>query len=163
MEKGLTLIEIIGLGIRSEEDAAIFYGKVAKLTKNEIVRAKYEALAEEEGRHRKLLIGLYCKTTGEKKPPAKIAGKPFTAEGSFPVVVTSIEDAINLAISREEEAEVFYMNGAKKVISNDPAFKVLRYLADMEHGHALLLKAELEAFLRDRDFYANNPEIQLLG
>ncbi|MBI2091923.1 MAG: ferritin family protein, partial [Deltaproteobacteria bacterium] len=152
-----------GLAIRSEEAAAFFYGRVAKLIKNKIVRAKYESLAEEEGRHRKLLIGLYCKITGEKKPPAKIAGKPATAEGGFPVMVTSLEDSIRLAIRREEEAEAFYKNGAKHVIDDSAASSILMYLADMEHGHSLLLKAELEAFIRDRDFYADNPEIQLLG
>ncbi|OGQ48846.1 MAG: hypothetical protein A3I09_03900 [Deltaproteobacteria bacterium RIFCSPLOWO2_02_FULL_47_10] len=162
MEKELTLIEIIGLAIRSEEDAALFYGRVAKLIKNDIGRAKYKSLAKEEGRHRKLLVGLYCRITGENRPPVKIAGRPVTAEGGFPVIVTSIEDSIRLAIAREEEAEAFYKNGAKKAVDDDTSFKILRYLADMEHGHSLLLKAELEAFIRDRDFYANNPEIQLV-
>lgn len=163
MKKELSLVEILGLAIRSEEDAMSFYGKVVSLIKNDIVRTKYLSLAEEEGRHRKLLASLYCRVTGERMPPKRIQGRPMTAEGGVSFRVSTLDDAIGLAIEREASAEKFYRDSAKAIKEDEAAKNILSYLADMEHGHFLMLKAELKAYLRDKNFYAENPDIQLVG
>ena len=161
MKTDLTTIEALGLAIRSEEEAAEFYNRVAKMVKNDMVRAKYEALAQEESRHREMLLGLYRRATGEEKAPV-IPGSPETAEGGFPIPKASMEDLLRLAIVREQEAQEFYRRAAERT-SDQTAQRMLQYLADIERGHELMLNAELEAYLRDRDWYANNPDVQLVG
>ena len=161
MKDNLTPVEIIGLAIRSEEEASAFYGHISKLVKNELVRSKYESLAREEGRHREMLVALYRKMTGEKGAPPKIPGDPATAEGGFPVENASIEDLLNFAIAREQEARRFYTKAAER--TNDHTSKrMLEYLADIERGHETMLKSELDAYLRDKNWYAEHPDIQLV-
>ncbi|MBI4711406.1 MAG: hypothetical protein HY767_02970, partial [Candidatus Omnitrophica bacterium] len=43
------------------------------------------------------------------------------------------------------------------------ARRTLEYLADSERGHEMLIKSELEAYLRDRNWYAEKPDVQLVG
>lgn len=161
MDKDLTTLEVIGVAIRSEEDAGAFYKKIAGAIHNELVKAKYEGLAHEEMKHRAILLGLYHKLTGEKKPP-EIPGKPLTAEGGFPISINDMEGALRFAIAREQEANLFYKKAAENADDRSAA-DLLAYLSDLEKGHELMLTKELESYLRDRDWYANNPDIQLVG
>lgn len=162
MKEDLTLLEIIGLAIRSEEDAAEFYGGIAKIIKNELVRAKYEGLAREEVGHRHMLVELYKKMSGEETPP-RVPGHTATAEGGQPPFVTdSIEGLLHHAIRREVAANDFYRKAAVRAVDQGGQ-RTLEYLADIERGHELLLRAELGAYLRDRDWYAEKPDVQLVG
>lgn len=163
MKEELTILEIVGLAIRSEEEAAEFYGSISKIIKNELVRAKYEALAREEVGHRHMLVELYKKMTGESGAPPKIPGKPSTAEGGkLPISAESLEDLLKLAISREHEASEFYRNASLRVTGN-VSKRIFEYLSGIERGHEAMLKSELEAYLLDRDWYADKPDIQLVG
>lgn len=163
MEEEPTLVEIIGLAIRSEEDAADFYGRMSKLIKNELVRKKYESLAKEEVGHRHMLVELYKKMTGETLPPPGIPGKPQTAEAGEPsMTVNSIEELLNFAISRERKAFEFYQTAARRV-ANDNARRVFEHLSGIERGHETLLKSELESYLKNKNWYADKPDIQLVG
>ena len=162
MSAELTTIEILGLAIRSEEEAAAFYGSMAKRIQNGLARAKFEALAKEEASHRKLLVDLYRKVSGEEKPP-HIPGHPAVAEGgSVPVETGSIEQLLGIAIGREERARDFYRKHAARMEGVN-ARRLLEYLADIEQGHEGMLRLELEAYLRDRNWYADKPDIQLVG
>ncbi|MFA4875435.1 MAG: ferritin family protein [bacterium] len=162
MDRELTVVEIIGLGIRSEEDASKFYGSLSKKIQNELVRAKYEGLAREEEQHRRMLVGLYQKMTGEKNPPV-IPGNPATAEGGgAPLISESIEELLQYAIEREREACEFYRRLAPKM-SEPTSRRTIEYLADIERGHEGLIRSELEAYQRDKNWYADKPDIQLVG
>lgn len=163
MDENLTPIEVIGIAIKSEEDAAGFYNKVAKLVKNELVRAKYESLAKEEASHRQILLNLYKKMTGEHSAPPRPPAKTSTAESGFPIMaVESLEDVLEFAVAREQEAAAFYSKSAKQIMDVNTK-QTLEYLADIERGHETMLRAEIEAYKRDRDWYADNPDIQLVG
>lgn len=162
MEKDLTSVEVIGLAVKSEEDAAEFYEKVAKIVKNDLVRAKYESLAKEELGHRQILVNLYKRLTGEDKAPPKVSGNAKTAEAGFPIALNVMEDVLKFAIAREQEARSFYEKAAAK--TNDLTGKrTFEYLADIERGHEISLKTELDAYRRDKNWYAENPDIQLVG
>jgi len=162
MRSDLTALEIIGLGIRSEEDASRFYGKIAGKVKNDLVKAKFESLAREETGHKQVLTALYRKITGESVPP-DIPGKPEVAEGGkVPIDVGNMEELLKLAISREQEANRFYRDAAEKA-KDQSGRRTLEYLAGIEHGHELMLKEELKAYLRDKNWYSDNPDIQLVG
>jgi rubrerythrin len=162
MPSELTILEILGLAMRSEEEAAKFYGDLAKRIQNEMVRAKYESLAREEVSHRQLLANLYHKLSGEEAPP-HIPGKPATAEGGWVAdPASSLEELLEVAIRREQQARDFYLRLAPK-LSDVPGRRTIEYLADIEHGHELLIAGELEAYRRDRNWYAEKPDIQLVG
>lgn len=159
----LTLLEIIGLAIRSEEEAADFYGSVSRIIKNDLVRAKYEALAREEIGHRHMLVELYRKMSGEEGAPPRIPGSPSTAEGEAKrFSVDSLEGLLLGAIAREAEANDFYRKAAVRAIDQGGR-RTLEYLADIERGHELMLRSELDAYQRDRDWYAEKPDVQLVG
>jgi len=166
MERKLTSLEVIGMAIRSEEDAAKFYGHISTMTKNDLVRAKYRQLAKEETGHKKVLLNLYGKMTDTKEPPPKIPGEPDTAEGgAVPDEISgSLEDLLKLAIDRERKARDFYRNAAAQA-TDLSGERILRYLSDVEHGHELMLKNELEAYLRDTQWYTGEewPEMLHVG
>jgi rubrerythrin len=160
MMKNLTSVEIIGLAIKGEDDAAEFYGSIARVVKNELVREKYESLAREEIGHKHILTELYKKMTGEVSVP-KITGDFKTAEYGHPVSVNELEELLQFAIARENEAEAYYMDAAKQAGDNNGK-RILEYLASIEHGHATMLEIELENYRKDRNWYADNPDIQLV-
>lgn len=162
MQSDLTKVEVLGLAIRSEEDAAKLYGEISKLVNNDLVKARFEQLAREEVGHKAILIGIYKKVTGDRNPP-KIPGKPHTAESQMEIAEPkSIEEALLYAIELEQKASAFYLNAAKQ--AKEPSIvQLFNYLADMEHGHEMMLKLELDAFRRDENWYAEKPDIQLVG
>jgi rubrerythrin len=161
MSEELTTVEILALAIRSEEEAAKFYGGLAKRIKNDLARAKYESLAYEEASHRQLLINLYRKTTGEDRPP-EIPGEPRTAEGGgVEVESEDIERLLQIAIEREQKAGAFYKEMSSRM-KDANGRRLLQYLADIERGHEVMLQSELEAYRRDKNWYADNPDIQLV-
>lgn len=162
MERTLTSIEVIGIAIRSEEDAAKFYGHISKMIDNELVRAKYEHLAKEEVNHRRLLAGLYKTMTGSQDNPPRIPGEPETAEGgSIPEgIADSLQALLNLAVEREQKAKAFYAKAAAEA-TDLSGKRILMYLADVEHGHEMMLKKELESYLRDKDWYVGKESEML--
>ena len=158
MDRKLTAIEVIGTAIRSEEEAAKFYGRIAKMVGNEFVRIKYEALAKEEIGHRNLLIDLYNRLTDKMDNPPRVPGAPQTAEGGpLPEQTTdNIEQMLKEAIAREKKASDFYRQAAESAL--DPSGKrILQYLSSVEHGHELMLSAELDAYQRDSEWYSKQP------
>ena len=89
-----------------------------------------------------------------------------TAErGAIPEgIADSIEDLLRLAIHREQEAKDFYRKAAAE--TTDPSGeRILQYLADVEQGHELMLKNEMEAYLRDAEWYTRQetPEMVHAG
>jgi len=166
MNRKLTALEVVGMAIRSEEDAAKFYGHISKMIANEVVRTKYENLAKEEVNHKKMLMDLQKKLSGMDAKFPRIPGNPETAEGSaIPEEITdSLEELLKLAIKREEKAKNFYRKAAAETA--DPSGeRILHYLADVEQGHELMLKKELEAYLRDVEWYVHQetPEMVHAG
>jgi rubrerythrin len=161
MDRNLTSLEVIGLAVRSEEDAAKFYSHLAGLVANDLVHIKFKHLSKEEVHHRKLLIDLYKQMSGTHEKPAKVPGRPQTAEGgNIPAkIADSFEDLLKLAIEREQKAHKFYAEALKKALDLTGQ-KILQYLADVEKGHEKMLKQEQEAFLRDKDWYLGKlPEL----
>jgi rubrerythrin len=161
MSEDLTTVEIVGLAIRSEDEAAKFYGEISKRIKNALVRSKYESLAREEARHRQILTALYKKMTGENAPPP-IPGEPRVAEGAGKLPDgKDMEALLRLAIDREREAQAFYEQMATKMQDANSS-RLFKYLAGIERSHEVMLEAELEAYLADKNWYADNPDIQLV-
>lgn len=165
MDSKLTSLEVIGMAIRSEEDAAKFYGHISRMIENDLVRAKYEHLAREEVNHRRMLTGLYNKMSGGQDRPPRIPGTPETAEGGGvpEEMADSLGSLLKLAVQREQKAGAFYRDAADRA-TDLSGQRILRYLADVEHGHELMLEKELDAYLRDKDWYVGKePELIHVG
>jgi len=163
MDPRLTSHEVIGMAIRSEEDASKFYGRISKLVSNPETRKKYEDLAREEVGHKQTLIELYRELADGLPDPPPIPGAPDTAEGAEipPEIEDSIEELLKLAIRRERDAYDYYSKAART--SREPSgARVLQQLADIEHGHEVMLEAELARFLRDQDWYINGDPDDLI-
>ena len=166
MDRKLTSLEVIGMAIRSEEDAAKFYSHLADMIDNEVVSSKYRNLAKEEAGHRKMLVDLYKKMIGDKENPPKIPGEPETAEGgNIPEEISnSLEELIILALNREQAAKDFYRQAAAAA-TDLSGKRILEYLVHVETGHEMMLKSELEAYRQDKDWYAGvtTPEMIHVG
>ncbi len=156
MDRTLTSVEVVGMAIRSEEDAAKFYGHISRMIENDLVRAKYEHLAREEAGHRKMLVSLYKEMTGSEGSPETIPGDPQTAEGG-PIpedIADSLEGLLRLAVKREQKAHEFYGRAAERA-KDLSGRRILEYLSDVEKGHQEMLEKELAAYLRDKDWYVD--------
>jgi rubrerythrin len=166
MDRKLTSLEVVGMAIRSEEDAAIFYGHLADMIKNELVGKKYRHLAKEETGHRKMLVDLYEKMLGDAENPPKIPGEPETAEGgAIPDHISnSLEDLLVLAVKREQAAREFYRRAAAEA-TDLSGKRILEYLVHVETGHEMMLKSELAAYRQDKDWYTGvaTPDMVHVG
>ncbi len=163
MDKQLTSLEVIGMAVRSEEDAVQFYTHISQMIENEVVRAKYQHLAKEEAMHRKLLVDLYKKMAAEQKKPPKIPGNPVTAEGgAVPAdIEDSLEALLTLAIQREHDACAFYRRAAESS-ADMSGRRILDYLVHVEAGHAEMLENEKEAYLENRKWYTGEDDPGLI-
>jgi len=65
----------------------------------------------------------------------------------------SIQDILELAITDEEEAREYYLHAAESA-GNSHTRRVLLGLADMEQGHAEVLRKELVDLQMQRDLEA---------
>ncbi|MBU0504685.1 MAG: ferritin family protein [bacterium] len=156
MNEKLTALEVIGMGIRSEEDAAKFYGHIAKMIQNKEIKEKYEQLAKEEVGHGIQLTTLYKEMLESDEKPPRVPGNPETAEkGAIPEnIINDLEGLLNLAIEREQQAQAFYLKAAHQAV--DPSGgHVLRELAHVEAEHEAMLIKELEEYLKNKEWYMN--------
>lgn len=163
MRKDLTSVEAIGLAVRSEEEARVFYEEISSKVKNPLVKARFDVLAKEELGHKRLLLVLYKRMTGETSEPPTIPGDPQVAEkASLPIDIEKMEELLEFAMQRERDSQKFYKNAAEKTkdVSGKRTFE---YLADIERAHEAMLKSELDAYLRDKNWYSDNSDIQLVG
>ena len=163
MDPRLTSLEVIGMAIRSEEDASKFYGRISKLIANPEIKKKYEELAREEVGHKQTLLDLYRELAEGLADPPPIPGSPETAEGGDvpPEIEDSIEELLKLAIRRERDAFDYYSRAARQ--ARDPSGqRVLQQLADIEHGHEVMLEKELKTYMADKDWYVRGDDGDLI-
>ena len=145
---GLTVIEILGIAIKKEIDAAQFYKKVGEHIPNPIVRSRFHSLAKDERVHRALLQTEFKRLTGEAKAPP-LPKMDFPKEEKYDFRHFSIEEALQFAIRAEREAQRLYTEAANS--STDPrGRRLLDYLVEFEKGHERQLRAEI-------DFYKKSP------
>lgn len=144
--KELSLKELIGYAIASEESAAKFYRHLVKDENiNELVAHRFEHLALEEDIHKKTMLALYEKTFGDRNYPVPSSLPP--AEGSVHVeTIQNMIEALELAMQSEHNAMKLYKFLAHHHKENRKLFK---RLAMMEKGHYELVKHEKEEFEED--------------
>lgn len=157
---GLTVIEILGVAVKKEIDAAKFYRNLAARIPNPIIQERFLTLAKEERRHRALLQMEYKRLTGEQKMPVP-QGK-YKQQEPFDWDNASLEDALNYAIRAERDAQKLYAAAAKT--STDPRGKqMLDYLVEFERGHERMLISELNFYKKAPLWFEEQEELIHVG
>lgn len=150
MNPKLSAIEIYGIAIKSEIEAARAYQQMADITNREDVRKKLKFLRDEERRHRQLLTHQYRR----EFPDVKLA---LPSEGLAPALSLAIErntplaKLFELAMEAERKSERFYAQAAETAESLSGR-RLLNYLAGMERGHYFLLQSEYELLQQFESF-----------
>jgi rubrerythrin len=151
--KGLSLKEIIGYSIHSEDVASTYYWTLAKVFEpNDLVKAKFEALSRDEKLHMDALLYLHKSTFGDENYIIPEGLPPM--ESIIEVkTVNSFMEAIQTAMQNEHNAYETYTLIAGQHREHR---KLFRYLAMTEKGHYETLKLDLEFF---EDEVKNEPAV----
>ncbi len=142
IDSNLTMLEIYGIAIKSEIDAAAAYLMMKNRIKNQDLKKKLMFLKNEEVKHRKLLTTRY----NEQFPEVKLM---LPKQGLAPKLNTAIQrnapiaKLFELAMAAEKASEDFYSSASKRA-KDQTGKNLLFYLSGMERGHYYLLKSELD-------------------
>ncbi len=150
----LSLKEIIGYSIHSEDVASTYYWTLANIfDPNDLVKAKFKALAKDEKLHMEALLHLHKSTFGDENYTIPEGLPPFESIVDVKTVGTFME-AIETAMQNEQNAFETYTMMAQQHKEHRKLFK---YLAMTEKGHYETIKQDLEFFQSEIN---DNPEIK---
>jgi len=147
----LTPLEILGVAIRSEIEAAKLYRHIASQVANRDLRERLDFLVQEEEKHRRILEDIYTR----QFPEVELA---LPAQSLVPTVSAALEEEtpvpelFRLGMEAERLSEQFYADLAGRV-QDANARTTLTYLSRMERGHYDLLRTELELIERFPTYY----------
>lgn len=149
--EGLTALEVLGIAIQSEIEAALLYARMIGLVRNTSLASKLAFLRQEEEKHREMLEGLYSRRFPdiELQLPVK---SPVPQIQNANLDDMTVPELFQLAMQAEQLAADFYSREADR--SNDQAGRtMLRYLSNVERGHYHLLQTEYELVSRFPSYY----------
>lgn len=142
--------KLLGYAVRAEIDSNKVYSRLARRVKNALLREKFQILAFEESRHKKVLENLFKSLY----PGEKIQIPETIDKRLLPAVVvkpsTSLIDILYQAMEAEKSAQDFYAALAKRVKTAKK--KILEYLSKVERSHFLMLRSEYTMALQFEDY-----------
>jgi rubrerythrin len=147
----LTPLEILGVAIKSEVEAAGLYRHMAAQVVNLDLKERLGFLVREEEKHRRILETAYSR----QFPEVPLA---LPAQSLVPTIAGAIQsgaaipELFRLAMQAEQMSEQFYAEQAGRALEEN-ARASLMYLSRMEHGHYELLRNELELIERYPTYY----------
>ncbi len=148
----LTSLQVLTIAIRSEIDAQNVYRELAERVSNPTAKERFHVLVAEEQQHQKILEKKYKEYFPDVplKLPASLL--PPSAKTAALRKVLSLQGVLKLAIQAERESREIYLDAAAQV--EDRSGKaMLRFLADWEYTHQMMLTAEHEMLLKYPNFY----------
>lgn len=155
----LTSLEVLGVAIKSEIEAAKLYERMEKRVKNFDLKEKLQFLKGEEEKHRRIFDDLFRR----KYPGVELKLPEKSMVPMMDVALTkelSVKELFEVAMKAEKLSEEFYADLAKR--SKDvTGTSMLNYLSSVERGHYNLLKNEYEMVV-EFPAYAETEEF-LLG
>ena len=156
----LTVLEVLGIAVKTEQDAGDFYRDFASRINNPLVHKKILGLAEQEDEHARVLAKEYGRISGGEEPAVpkgfQTGIKKELADDLTP------EQLLEIAMVIEKKAAEFYREAAKR--SEDPRGRdVLEYLARFEDDHFRLLETELEQVKRSPDWFEQESDLIFFG
>ncbi len=147
----MTALEILGVAVKSEIEAANFYRRLNARVKSDLLRAKINFLVLEERKHRQVLLRLSRQRFGQIPKPLPAKGiTPGYSLGSWKNL--TLADIFDVALKAERAAEAFYSD-ARKVVKDELASRILDYLRRVERSHAALILSEIDLLRRFPEHY----------
>ncbi|MBN2185382.1 MAG: ferritin family protein [Candidatus Krumholzibacteriota bacterium] len=142
MEKrrDLTILEVLGIGIKSEIDAVRLYTKMKDMVGTDDLREKMDFLISQEKKHESILREVYEK----KSPDVELALPPRSIVPMIDELLgkeSTLRELFQTAMKAELLAQEFYASLAKKTVDSN-AKAILTYMASMEQSHYAILQAE---------------------
>ena len=132
--------DVVQFAIETEEKSMAFYQKCAERAKNSGIKKFFQELAQEEQHHVDLLKGLKPESLGDVKLE-KIEDlhiSDYMHDVPFKEDLT-YQDALTIAMKKEEKALAFYTAWQKKCI-HEKTEKLFEILAQEELKHKLRLE-----------------------
>jgi rubrerythrin len=155
VSRNVTSLEILGIAIRSEIEAARLYERMENLVRNVSLQGKFQFLKDEEKKHQSMFEAMFRKTY----PDVELKLPEKSMVPMMDVALTkdvSIKELFEVAMKAEKISEDFYAGLAKN--SKDPTgTSMLNYLSNIERGHYLLLQNEYD-MLVEFPAYAETDE-----
>lgn len=158
LDPNLTSLEIMGIAIKSEINAAQVYDRLAQRVKNLTLKEKLRFLKSEEKKHRAILEEMYARSFPEVElalPARSLLPKVDIALSED----TPIPELLEIAMEWEKLSAEFYADFAKRA-EDVKGRSVLQYLSNMESGHYHLLETERDFISQFPDYY-NADEFHL--
>jgi rubrerythrin len=142
------LKDLLLTAIKSEIDSNKIYSYLEQKIENGLLKDKFSFLAKEEIKHMKFLESIYkniCNEQSINLPEKTIVPLPeIHIPENEDIQMSNI---LKQAMIAEQKASDFYKSLSEKF--NDSEIKnMLKYFSDMETGHYLILKNEMESIER---------------
>jgi len=139
--------EILSFAIQKEEEAADFYKELSKRTESPNAKKMFDEFAAEEEKHKEKLSNI----NEESIVSYSVQSVPDLKISDYLVDVlfkpdTGYQDALIIAMKREEKAHDMYVDMAKKVAGSELE-KLLLVLAQEEAKHKLRLEKEYDEYV----------------
>ena len=141
------LEELFIAAIKSEVESKNLYTKMAKKTKNGLLKDKLEFLANEEEKHRSFIEEICMnhfpdkKIVLPKKTPVPLPEVEFSED-------KPLSRLLSEAMNAEQSASEFYKSLAGRFEEGTKLHNTLMYFSDMEVGHYKLLEMEKNSMER---------------
>ncbi len=149
--EGLTALEVLGVAIKSEIEAAALYTRLAAQVRNATLAAKLDFLRREEEKHRSILQDVYQRRFPdvELQLPSR---SPVPTVDAASLAGKTVPELFQLAMHAEQLASDFYAREADRSF-DEMGRTTLRYLSQVESGHYKMLETEYELVSRFPDYY----------
>ena len=141
------LEDLLVAAIKSEEDSNQLYTKMAKKTKNGLLKDKLEFLANEENKHRRFIEEIYANHFPDnelvlpKESPVPMPKIEYSEDAPLSKLLVQ-------AMNAEMKACEFYKGLADRFDQGSKIYNTLLYFSDMEFGHYKILDMEKESMER---------------
>ena len=136
--------EILSFAIQKEEEASDFYKELSKRTESPNAKRMFEEFSAEEEKHKEKLSNIgeenISSYSVQSVPDLKISN--YLVDVSFRPD-TGYQDALIIAMKREEKAHDLYVDMAKQVAGTEVE-QLLLLLAQEEANHKLRLEKEYD-------------------
>lgn len=141
------LKDLLLAAIKSEMESNELYSKMAKKTKNDLLKDKLMFLANEEKKHKAFIEDIYANNYPDEE--LKI---PRETPVPLPEIKmdeeTPLSNLLKQSMAAEEAASEFYKHLAGRFGEGTKINNTLLYFSDMEIGHYKILETEKNSMER---------------
>lgn len=172
----VNVCEVMQVAMEMEEDSRAFYEAAAANATNPLAKRTFEALAQWEVEHKRLLQAVYDRAEATQSCPAlaDIDAEQIEiirqAEGIFKTALEDIREALEpdptlesayaTAMEKERKAIAFYREQLEATDS-EAERDLYQFLLDQERGHLNLL-ATTEEYLNDTSYWNFKEEMWIV-